>query len=158
MLSQSLCLENTKAFDMKTFNIYILLACLTITFSFLVIEKTFSQTDQGQRMDTTQSELYVKGVTAGRAKSLVGVALGLISLIIGWRTRAHSAVNPGRGRMWAIAGLGLGLVAIVLSILRLANAVGGFGSGGGKAGAIVALMLGLIGATLSGLLLRSKRK
>ena len=60
--------------------------------------------------------------------------------------------------MWASAGLRLGLVAIVLSILHLANTVGGFGSGGGKAGAIVALVLGLIGATLIGMAMRSKGK
>jgi hypothetical protein len=143
---------------MKIFNLYILSTCLTITFSFLIMEKTFSQTSQGQRMDTTQSEPYVKGVTAGRAKSLVSVVLGLTSLITGWRMRGYSAVNASRGRMLTIAGLGLGLVAIVLSISHLANSGGGFGTGGGKAGAIVALALGLTGATLSGLALGSKRK
>lgn len=146
---------------MKTFIQFILAACLTIAFSFLITGKGFSQEGQEHKMDTNSTgtegtSSYVTGITAGRARSLVGVALGLTSLIIGWRAKARSSVSPS-GRKWNIAALVLGLVAIVLSVMHLATIMGGFGTGGGKAGAIVALVLGLIGIVLGGLtLLRSK--
>src|SRR5688572_21252725 len=141
---------------MKTFIPFILAACLTIAFSCLTMEKAFSQADQRQKMDTSTvadgTSPYVTGITAGRARSLVSVALGLISLIIGWR-----AVSTSSGRKLTIAAFVLGLVAIVLSAMHLATISGGFGTGGGKAGAIVALVLGFIGMALGGVaLLRSK--
>ena len=147
---------------MRYFVPYILSACLTIGFSFSASEKAFSITDQEQQKDKTNDDSeetspYVKGITAGRAKSLVGGVLGLISLIIGWRAKARVS-NSNSAKPMAVTALVLGLLAIVLSIVHLANVTGGFGTGGGKAGAIVALVLGLIGGTLGGLTLRTKRK
>jgi hypothetical protein len=107
---------------------------------------------------TGESDAYVTGITAARAKSLVGVALGLISLIIGLRVKSRSSVGKSNTRSWAIIALLLGMVAVVLSIIHLANVNGGFGTGGGKAGAIVALILGIIGASLNVMALRSKVK
>ncbi|HEV8283641.1 MAG TPA: DUF6223 family protein [Chitinophagaceae bacterium] len=137
---------------MKKYIPYILSACLIIGFAFLATEKAFSQTTP----DGTSP--YVTGLTAGRAKSLVGVFAGLISLIIGWRAKARSAHGAGIGKPWVITALVLGLLAIVLSVVHLGTTPGGFGTGGGKAGSIVALAVGLIGTILSGLTLRSKRK
>jgi hypothetical protein len=117
---------------------------------------------QEQSVDTVRNEpgetsSYVKGLTPGRAKSLAGAVVGLVSLIIGWRARARVAGNPG-ARSWIIAALVFGLVAIGLGAVHLANVTGGFGTGGGKAGAIVALLLGAAGTTLNGLALRGKKK
>jgi hypothetical protein len=139
---------------MKTFIQFILAAWLTTAFSFLITGKVFSQEGQEHKMDTATSgtdgtSSYVTGITAGRARSLVGVALGLTSLIIGWRTKTRSGVSP-IGRKWNVSALVLGLVAIVLSVMHLATVMGGFGTGGGKAGAILALVLGLIGMGLGG--------
>jgi hypothetical protein len=136
----------------------IILFILTVGVSFLAAERVFSQE---QKLDTTSSvsetsdeSTYVRGITPGRARSLVGTVTGLISLIIGWRVK-RSAAKPG-GRSWAVAGLVLGITAMVLSVVHLANITGGFGTGGGKAGAIVAIVFGLIGTILNGLALRSK--
>ena len=147
---------------MKYFASYILSVCMTIAFSFFTSEKAFSATSQEQQVDTTNNDTgetspYVKGITAGRAKSLVGGALGLISLIIGWRAKARVANNHSAKSSATIA-LVLGLVVIGLSIVHLVDATGGFGTGGGKAGAIMALVLGLSGTALGGLTLGKKLK
>ena len=129
---------------------FILPALLTIAVFLFTTHKAYSQTDE--------SDAYVTGITSARARSLIGVAFGLVSLIIGWRVKRRSAFGTSTLRSWAITALVLGLVALVLSIIHLANVNGGFGTGGGKAGAIVALILGVIGTSLSGMALRSKRK
>jgi hypothetical protein len=67
----------------------ILPTCLII--SFIATEHALSQTEQKEnkidskmaKPDSTSS--YVTGLTSGRAKSLVGVVAGLISVIIGWQ-------------------------------------------------------------------------
>lgn len=137
---------------MKKYIAYFLSAWLIIGFAFLATEEAFSQaTPDG-------ASPYVTGLTAGRAKSLVGVAVGLISLIIGWRAKARLAHGAGIGQSWVITALVLGLIAIVLGVVHLGTTPGGFGTGGGKAGSIVALVVGLTGTVLSGQALRSKRK
>jgi glucan phosphoethanolaminetransferase (alkaline phosphatase superfamily) len=150
IIDQVICLT---FFTMKTLIQFVLAACLTLAFSFLP-GKVFSQEGHEHEMGSATTETdgtssYVTGITTGRARSLVGVALGLTSLIIGWRAKARSVVSPS-GRKWNITALVLGLVAVVLSVMHLATFMGGFGTGGGKAGAIVALVLGLIGMALSG--------
>jgi hypothetical protein len=136
----------------------ILLTCLTIAFSFFTMEGAFSQdrkqTTGSAPAQTDGTSSYVTGLTAGRARSLVGVAVGLISVIIGWRAKARS--DFGNSRPQVIAAV-LGVTAIILSVVHLANTTGGFGTGGGKAGAIVALALGVAGTALNVLRLRSKR-
>src|SRR6266498_2847507 len=134
---------------MKKYIAYILLAWLIIGFTFLVTEKVFSQSDQKEnKKDTTSSittmpdknAAYVSGITTGRAKALVGVVAGLISLVIGWRAKARSAKDTGNVRTGAGVAVVLGLTGIILSIIHLATSVGAvFGSGSGKAGAIFAL-------------------
>ena len=91
-------------------------------------------------------------MTAGRARSLVAVAVALTSLIIGALALARS------GRAGAIGALVLGLCGMVLSVVHLSTFTGGFGTGSGRAGAIVALVLGLIGMSLGGLTLGRSRR
>jgi Family of unknown function (DUF6223) len=99
-------------------------------------------------------------ITSGRAKSLVAVAVGLISLVIGGLAlmRSSRGVGTGSGRVGAILALALGLIGMVLSVVHLGTSTGGFGTGGGRAGAIVALVLGLIGMNLGGLALARSRR
>lgn len=152
---------------MRKYIPYILSIYLIIGFSFLTTENAFSQANQTvNEMDTTNSAMaqtdetapYVTGITTGRAKSLVGTVMGLMSLIIGWRAKLISSKGIGSGRTGAVMALVLGLTGIVFSVLHLCNSAGAvFGSGSGKAGAIVAILLGLIGMTLGGLALRSRK-
>jgi hypothetical protein len=85
--------------------------------------------------------LAVTGVTTGRAQSLLGLAVGLTSVVVG-------ALARGR-RGPAIMALAAGLVGMVWSGMRVVNS-GPIGSGGGRLGAIVALAVALIGAVLGG--------
>src|SRR5215216_1465733 len=93
---------------------------------------------------------FAVDVTAGRARALVAVAVGLISLVIGGLALARSAgrIGTGNARAGALLALVLGLIGVVLSVVHLGTSTGGFGTGSGRAGAIVALVLGLIGINL----------
>jgi glucan phosphoethanolaminetransferase (alkaline phosphatase superfamily) len=140
---------------------FIMSACFVFFFAFSFVNNVLAKNDQERTAESTQAEsegTYVTGLTPARAKSLIGVASGLLSLIIGWKTRARANENTTGQRSWPTAALVLGLVAMLLSIVHLTNNTGGFGTGGGKAGAIVALILGLAGAVISGLALRSRRQ
>jgi hypothetical protein len=154
-------LHSKNRFLMKKYIQCILSVWLLAGFTFFVSGKAFSQTSheaikteaaEGVTTVNDNGSTYVKGITSGRARSLVGGVLGLISLIIGWRAR----VRPSHtGAKLAIT---LGLIAIVLSIVHLSTVAGAvFGSGSGKAGAIVALPLAISGVILGGLTLRSPR-
>ncbi|RAW02036.1 hypothetical protein DQQ10_05635 [Pseudochryseolinea flava] len=111
---------------------------MVLVFPALSIE-VFSQTDQVSGAD---GNAYVTGITSGRAKSLIGGALGLVSVVIGWKLKP-------RKRSWYVTGFVLGAAALILSIIHLVNLTGGFGTGGGKAGAIVGAVLGIVGCALS---------
>ena len=95
-------------------------------------------------------------ITGGRARALVGVAVALISVVVG----GLALVRPANrlGNVGAIAALVLGLIGTVLGVLHLAASTGGFGTGGGRLGAIVGLVLGLIGMILGGLALARARR
>lgn len=99
-------------------------------------------------------------LTAGRARSLVGTVVGLISLGIGGVALARAAgrIGTGNGRTAAIVAVVFGLIGVVLSVVHLGSSTGGFGTGSGRAGAIVALVLGLIGINLGGLALARSRR
>jgi len=130
---------------MKKYIVYLLSAGLFIMFTFLPTGKAFSQ----------GNATYVKGITAGRARALVGVAVGLISLGIGWRARVRWNKGIGNVRSGAILALVLGLIGIVLSVVHLSVTAGAvFGSGSGKAGAIFAFIPNLGGIAFGGLVLR----
>jgi hypothetical protein len=93
--------------------------------------------------------LAAVGITAGRAQSLVALAVGLFSLVMGGLAAAR------RGR--ALVALAMGLGGIVVSGVRLANA-GPIGTGSGRLGAIVALAVALIGTVLGGRALARSRR
>ncbi|HET6891711.1 MAG TPA: DUF6223 family protein, partial [Pyrinomonadaceae bacterium] len=81
---------------------------------------------------------FTVDLTAGRARAMVAVAVGLISSVIGGLALARSAgrIGTGNGPAGAIVALILGLIGMVLSVVHLAGSTG-FGTGGGRAGAIV---------------------
>lgn len=139
---------------------------LAVLICFLPTGKTFAHTFQDEdQSDTTiatteiigsSSAAYVKGITSMRARSLVGVALSMLSLVIGWRARKRSSAGNS-GRNGARIALFLGGIAMVLSVIHL-NLTGGavFGSGSGKAGAILALILSLVGIWFGATVFRQK--
>ena len=144
---------------MKKYVPFILSMCLIIGFSSLTALQVFSQSAP----DGTSPA--VTGITAGRARSLAGGVIALISLIIGWRANSINRSSPGNNgnntnkRTQAIIALSLGGIAIILSLVHLSTSAGAvLGSGSGKAGAFVALVLALIGMALGGLALRPKRE
>ena len=97
-------------------------------------------------------------ITSGRARALVAVAVGLISLIIGGLALARARrIETGSVRAVAIVAVVLGLIGVILSVVHLGTSTGGFGTGGGRAGAIVALVVSLIGINLGGLTLARSR-
>jgi hypothetical protein len=105
-----------------------------------------------------QSDSTPTGITPARARSLVGAAVGLVSVIVGGLAWGRSVgyIGKGSGRAGAIVALVSGMIGIVLSVVHLAGSTG-FGTGGGRAGAIVALVLSLIGAALGGFALSRSR-
>jgi hypothetical protein len=93
--------------------------------------------------------LAAAGVTAGRAQSLLGLAVGLVSVVVG---------SIARGRRGpATVALAAGLIGVVWSGVRVANS-GPIGSGGGRLGAIVAFAVALIGTLLGARALARARR
>jgi len=131
---------------MKNTISYCTMILMIIAFSILSTDALSQET----QASNTDANTYVTGITPGRARSLVGVFFGLVSVIIG-------SFAKRRKRSWAITALALGIIAIILSAIHLANVTGGFGTGGGKAGAIVAIVLGLCGCALGGFALRLRK-
>jgi hypothetical protein len=91
--------------------------------------------------------LQVSGVTPGRAAAMLPLVIGLASLITGGLSLRY-AKRSGSGKRGAIIAQLIALLGIILSILHLVRASGGFGTGSGKLGAIVALVLSIIGIIL----------
>jgi hypothetical protein len=151
---------------MRTYFAYLLSACFIIVLSFLAPEKAFSQANPGENKapgtdsnpaNPSAHATYVSGITPGRARALIGVAVGLISLAVGWGAKARAASGKGNARNRAILAITLGIVGIILSIIHLCVMAGAvFGSGSGKAGAIFAFIPNLIGIILGGQALRQK--
>ena len=99
---------------------------------------------------------FATDLTTGRARSLVGTVVGLISLIVGWLA-LRSAGRTGNGRGAGIVALVLGLIGVALDVVHLSTFTGAFGTGSGRAGAIVGLVLALIGISLGGLAVARSR-
>ena len=139
---------------------YVARLCLSVAMLICSSHMVLSQSALRSTGESVNQEnyTYVKGITSARARSLVGGVLGILSIIIGLRMKARKAGNKKNAKPWILAGMILGLTAIIFSVVHLAVTSGGFGTGGGKAGAIVALVLGVAGATLSGRGLRSRSK
>lgn len=116
-------------------------------------------TQLGFTVDPSTGDVGTR-ITTGRARALVGVVVGLISLFIGGLAFARAAgrIGSGNGRTGAVVALMLGLIGMVLSVVHLGTSTGGFGTGSGRAGAIVALVLGLLGINLGGLALARSRR
>lgn len=148
---------------MKKYIGLILMVALIIGFSFIINTNIVSQTEQqSAKMDSissvTDEVSPVYGITAGRTISIIEFVIGLISIIISLRAKRSNNRIPGSGKTKALAGLTLGMIGIVFSVVHLSIFAGAvFGSGSGKAGAIVALVLSLVGVTLSRLALRPVR-
>ena len=89
-------------------------------------------------------------LTSGRLASLAILAVGIISLVIGYRSNKLSAnASPANnGKKGAVIAFILGSGCIILSAIRVVN-TSGFGTGGGKAGSIVALLVGGIAVVLA---------
>lgn len=94
--------------------------------------------------------LQVSGITPGRAVALIAMVLGVIAVIIGRKALTRSTRNISSARPMGIVALVLGLTGILLSVIRLAQATGGPGTGNGVVGAGVAIVLGLIGMFFGG--------
>jgi hypothetical protein len=93
----------------------------------------------------------VRGFTPERVQSLVGLGLGVASIVLGVLALRSAA----RGR--PIAAIVVGAAGVVLSAVRLAMS-GPIGSGSGRLGAIVAVVVGLAGVALGTLaLVRARR-
>jgi hypothetical protein len=89
-------------------------------------------------------------VTTGRARALLAVAAGLISVVSGGLalTRSGSVIGTTKGRAMAAFAFCVGLIGIILSGLHLTTATGAIGTGSGRLGAIVAMVLSLIGTII----------
>jgi hypothetical protein len=94
-------------------------------------------------------------ITAGRAQSLVTLALAVAAAVVGRLALARRSGPRARGR--GIAAVIAGALAAVLAGVHVASA-GPIGSGSGKLGAIVALVLGLAGAVFGGLAIARGRR
>jgi peptidoglycan/LPS O-acetylase OafA/YrhL len=119
-----------------------LMVCATIILCTSVAD-VFSQ--------ASDESTYVTGITSGRARSLIGVVLGIASVIVGWSSKRKT-------RRRSASALLLGIAAMIVSVAHLLNLTGDFGTGGGKAGAIVALGLGTFGCVVSVVALLKQRK
>ncbi|MFD0750669.1 DUF6223 family protein [Mucilaginibacter calamicampi] len=129
---------------------WLLLVCL-VTASVLIVCPAMSSTNS--------NTAYVSGVTAGRARSLIGVFLGLVCLFLAWRAKIGSNKGNSNVRATATSALALGAIGLVLSILHFIITAGAvFGSGSGKAGAIVATIFCLVGMILSARVLKKNNE
>jgi len=138
----------------KTKNILqaVILIAVIITFGTLLFPPTIANAQD------TNTNVGI-GFTPGRIKSLLSMAVGLLSVVIGGLALARSkGGGQGNGLGGAKIALVAGLLGVLLAVLHLANTTGGFGTGGGRAGAIVALALGLTGVVLGGVALTNSRK
>lgn len=137
----------------------LLLTCLIAGLTFWVPGRALSQADQESNVKTAGNATYVSGITAGRARALVGGFAGLVCLVLGWQAKRRSRAGSPNVRSGAFAALIIGSIGIVLSVIHLIATAGAvFGSGSGKAGAIVAILLNSIGIVLAVLALRKNKK
>src|SRR4030095_7354075 len=79
-------------------------------------------------------------ITSGRLESIATLIVGIVSIVIGWRSmRPSNQLAAGNVRKGTVIALILGVICVILSGIQVANS-SGFGTGGGKAGAIVAML------------------
>lgn len=106
-----------------------------------------------------QSADSTYGFTPMRGWASAAALLALVGAVAGGLALARSVRRIGNsGRKGAIVALVAGPIAVVSSVLNLAVADGGPGTGNGVVGAGVALVLGLVAISLGGpALARSRR-
>ena len=144
--------------QVKKFAPYLFGVLLFIGFSILPVPQVFSNdAPAGAEVNTNNRDSggYVSGLTSARARSLVGVVIALVSVVIGWRSRSRKKAGLIKSKTLPMMALCLAGIAIVLSVIHLVSNTGAFGSGGGKAGAIVALAIGIPGVIVNAMVLWS---
>ena len=97
-------------------------------------------------MTTSLIAADVYGMTAGRAWSLVGSAIGLTGVVFGLLALA-------RRRGGAVVAAVCGVAGAVIGALVVGFAEGGPGTGYGIVGGYISLVLGVVAAGLGGLAL-----
>jgi hypothetical protein len=109
--------------------------------------------------ETSHSDVGYQ-LTPGRRGSLVGGAVGLVSVVLAGLSLAWPMGSGNSGstrRFAAVVAVAAGLAGLFLGTRHLAQATGGFGSGSGRLGAIVAIILSIGGMAAAGLtLIRSR--
>jgi hypothetical protein len=93
------------------------------------------------------------GLTSGRLVSTSAALVALIGVVAGGLALASGSA-PGR----AGAGIGLGLIGVVVGGFSAATADGGLGTGSGLGGAVAAVALGLLAVVLGGLAQLRRRR
>jgi len=149
-------MKSVKEINVKRTFIYIIVAVAAIALYFGLVHLVLMAANVSKSAPST-----VYGLTSKRQFALVALGLGLLSVIFGWRTFRKSARHTSilSGKSWPIVAIVTGLMAVIGSVLNLATANGGPGSGNGVLGSAQALVLGLTGTLLGGMsIVRFRRK
>jgi hypothetical protein len=145
-----------KEINIKRTFIYILVAIAAIALYFGLVHLVLMAANVSKSAPSV-----VNGLTSKRQFALVALAMGLISVIFGWRAfrKSASRVSVINGKSGQIVAIVTGLMAVIGGGWSLATANGGPGSGNGVLGSAQALVLGLAGILLGGLTItRFRRK
>ena len=149
-------MKSLKEMNVKRIFTYVLITIAAIALYAGLVHLTLMVANVSKSAPST-----VYGLTSKRQFALVALGLGLLSVILGWRTFHKSAAHTSilRGRNWPVAAIVIGLVAVIGSVFNLATSNGGPGSGDGVLGSAQGLVLGLTGIVLGGLgMVRFRRK
>ena len=149
-------MKQLKEINIKRTFTYILVTIAVIALYFGLVHMILMAANVSKSAPST-----VYGLTSKRQFSIGALGLALLSVIFGWRAFRKSAIHTGilNGRNWPIVAIVTGLMAVIGSVLNLATANGGPGSGNGVLGSAQALVLGLTGMFLGGLaMVRFRRK
>jgi len=148
-------MKTLKEINLKRTFTYIIVVLIAIALYFGVVHLVLMIANVSKSAPST-----VYGLTSKRQFALVALGLALISVVFGWRAFRRSArhanvINRKNGSIVAIV---TGLMAVIGSVLNLAAASGGPGSGNGVLGSAQALVLGLIGMILGVLAIARMRR
>ena len=148
-------MKQLKEINIKRTFTYILVTIAVIALYFGLVHMILMAANVSKSAPST-----VYGLTSKRQFSIGALGLALLSVIFGWRAFRRSArhanvINRKNGSIVAIV---TGLLAVIGSVLNLAAASGGPGSGNGVLGSAQALVLGLIGMILGVLAIARMRR
>jgi len=145
-------MKTLKEINVKKTFIYIIGALAVIALYFGLVHLILMVANVSRSAPTT-----VYGLTSKRQFALVALAMGLISVIVGWRVFRRSISSSKKNG--TIAAIVTGVIAVIGGVLNLTNANGGPGSGNGVLGSAQALVLGLTGIFFGGwAMVRSRTK